>query len=166
MKTMIALFLLAIESFAQNPPTVREYRLDFVVKELEDSKTINSRTYSTTFTFSKVSVGCIIRTGSKVPIRNLQGDATYTDVGVNIDCNTMNLDAVSEMETQGRLGLTINAEISSVVSPEGSSAPVIRQSRWRSNAIVPIKKQTVLFVADDPSSRRRTQLEVTATPLF
>lgn len=63
------------------------YHLDFVVKELESGKVINTRSYTTT-----VATGAgtsVIRSGTKVPIStsgDAQGSLTYLDVGVNIDC--------------------------------------------------------------------------------
>jgi hypothetical protein len=34
----------------------------------------------------------------------------------------------------------------------------------RSEALIPLSKPTLLFYADDPASRHRFELEVTATP--
>ena len=135
------------------PP--KAYQLDFVLKELEDGKVINSRNYST-----MIAAGsCSIRSGDKVPVvtkSGAQAEFTYIDVGVNIDCAFM-------QEIQGRLSLNVKADISSA-QPD-STRPLVRNTRWSSNVIVPLKKATVLFTSDDTSSRKRMQLELTASPV-
>jgi hypothetical protein len=43
---------------------------------------------------------------------------------------------------------------------------VVRQAKWSSIVLIPIRKgPTVIFSSDDPASKRQLQLEVTATPL-
>jgi hypothetical protein len=44
-------------------------------------------------------------------------------------------------------------------------APVIRQNRWSSNVVVPLKKPTLIFASDDATSKRQMQLELTAAPV-
>jgi hypothetical protein len=135
----------------------KAYQLDFVLKELEDGKVINSRNYSLMTT--SVGGGGSIRSGDKVPVVSKAGpqaEYTYLDVGVNIDC-------AGVLETQGKLTLNVKADISSA-QPD-SSRPLIRNTRWSSNVIVPLRKATVLFTSDDTSSKRRMQLELTAAPV-
>ena len=45
------------------------------------------------------------------------------------------------------------------------SAPMIRQNRWTSNVVVPLKKPTVIFSSDDLTTKHQMQLELTATPI-
>jgi hypothetical protein len=135
----------------------KAYQLDFVLKELEDGKVVNSRNYSLMIT--AVSGGGSIRSGDKVPVvtkSGAQAEFTYIDVGVNIDCAAL-------QETQGKLTLNVKADISSA-QPE-STRPIVRSTRWSSNVVLPLKKSTVLFYSDDTSSRRRLQLELTAAPI-
>jgi hypothetical protein len=161
-KTKLALILaLAGACLAQETPRQPEapkaYQLDFVLKELEEGKVINSRNYSMMVTL--VAGGGSIRSGDKVPVVTKSGpqaEYTYIDVGVNIDCAAL-------QETQGKLTLNVKADISSA-QPE-STKPLIRNTRWSSNVIVPLRKATVLFTSDDTSSKRRTQLELTAAPV-
>jgi hypothetical protein len=137
---------------------VKAYQLDFVLKELEDGKVINSRNYSIMMT--AVGGGGSIRSGDKVPVATktgAQAETTYLDVGVDIDCASL-------QETQGKLAINVKADISAAQS-DTSRVPLIRHIRWSSNVVLPLRKATVLFASDDNSSRRRTQLELTAVPL-
>src|SRR5262245_49659725 len=90
---------------------VRVFRLDYVLKELEAGKVINSRAYATllsTDTPGFPPAANVIRAGNKVPIPT--GGAAglqYQDVGVNIDSKFL-----KEMPNQLVLGIT--AEVSSV----------------------------------------------------
>ncbi len=50
--------------------------------------------------------------------------------------------------------------------PVAPGRPTIRQNRWTSVTIVPLKKPTLLFSSDDPMSKRQMQLELTVTPIM
>lgn len=135
----------------------KAYQLDFALKELEEGKVVNSRSYSMMVTL--VAGGGSIRSGEKVPVvtkSGAQAEYTYLDVGVDIDCAAL-------QESQGRLTLNVKADISSA-QPE-SNRPIVRHARWSSNVVLPLKKSTVLFYSDDTSSKRRLQLELTAAPV-
>ncbi len=169
-RTVLSLPLLALtmapgSGFAQNQeaPPQKFYKLEFVVKEVEGGKVLNARTYSTTVAADAKELGqTAIRVGGRVPIGTV-GDIKsfqYLDVGVNIDCR-----AVREVERA--LSLYVSADISSVPSDAATPgvAPTIRQNRWSSLTIVPLKKPTLIFSSDDPTSKRQMQLELTATPI-
>ena len=141
----------------------RYFHLDFVVKELEGGKTINARSYAMTVsTDERTSV----RSGNRVPVPSGPRPApgtpsatfTFVDVGTNIDC-------WNSKEVQGQLALMVTAEVSSAVETPDAPAPVIRQLKWNSPVIVPLRKPTVIFSSDDPSSKRQMQLELTAIPI-
>jgi hypothetical protein len=83
---------------------------------------------------------------------------TYLDVGVNIDCR-------AAKEIQDQLALNVSAEISGIATEQPSNQPLIRQTKWESNVIVPLRKPTTIFSSDDPSTKRQTQLELTAIPI-
>jgi hypothetical protein len=42
---------------------------------------------------------------------------------------------------------------------------LLRQNRWRSDVLVPLRKPTVIFSSDDPTSTHKMQVELTATPI-
>lgn len=162
--TLLFVAVLAGQAFAQGegakPAEQPKYfHLDFVVKELDNGKVTNSRAYAMTIATNDRPSS--IRTGNKVPIPTGTGPAssfTYIDVGVNIDCDSAKL-------IGDDLALRVNAEVSTFASesPAGSPA-LIRQTKWGSTVIVPLRKPTTIFSADDPSSKRQTHLELTATP--
>jgi hypothetical protein len=137
-------------------PSLRYYRLDFVVKELEGGKTVNARAYSTTISNERGAMSSI-RTGSRVPMPGKEGTVSYMDVGINFDCRAAKW-------VDNDLVLNVSADISSVADGS-SSPPVIRNNRWSGDVIVPLRKATIIFSSDDAMSKRQMQLELTATPL-
>jgi len=161
--TLLLAVCLALPSMAQDPPKEagKFFRVDFVVKELDDSKVISAKNYSAFTSTEGGSRGCSIRTGNRVPYQSGAGQFQYADVGVNIDCQ-------HTREAGGQLVLTIVADISSI--PGGAEAapnalPTVRQNKWNSTVLIPIGKLTPLFSSDDLNSKRKMQLEVTATPV-
>src|SRR5436309_8005811 len=142
-----ALVIAAGTCFAQPPEqTWKFYKLDFVVKEVEGTKVLNSRNFTTIVHADTPGVKAAsgsIRMGSKVPV-----GGNYIDLGVNIDTQML-----KEMQG-GDVALSVSAEISST-SPEASNPdrPVIRQNKWSSYVIVPVKKPTVIFASDDATSK-------------
>jgi len=139
------------KSSAEQP---KYYHLDFAVKQLDSGKAIGARHYSAT---TAVGQKGVIRTGNKVPVQaGSPTGLTFIDVGVNIDCT-------AAKEIEGNLPVNVTAEISSAAT--ASNPPLIRQTKWSANVIVPIGKPTVIFSSDDVSTKGQMQLELTATPI-
>ena len=145
------------------PKSLNAYRVDFLLTELEDGKKNNSRTYSL---MAREGILNKLRAGVRVPIATNMGSPIpqfqYLDVGMNIDCRVE--------EREGSLVLNAVADSSSFSLPgepkaPGSVAerPVIRQMRSEINTVISLGKTTLISSMDDPSSKRRFQLEVTAT---
>jgi hypothetical protein len=158
---LLMMVLLAGACLAEDPVQPKFYKLDFVVKEVEGTKTLNSRSYSAVVSAEKDQSPCSIRTGSKVPMSNGSGGYGIYELGVSIDCR-------SAKETPGGLALRVDADISSL--PQESATPTgfpptVRQNKWGSNVVVPLKKPTVIFSSDDLTSKHQMQLELTATPI-
>jgi hypothetical protein len=160
MKKLLFVALLAGVCFAQTPtpPAPKKfYRLDFVVREMDGDQVINSRNYSTTA--STQNQLCSIRAGSKVPVNTGNSVQEYL-VGVYIDCRSL--------EDRGdQLDLFVSASVSSFADPseKPGSPRVVRDNRWESQVVLPLRKPTILFSSDDPSSKRKMQLVLTATPI-
>lgn len=152
-RVLIALTLACGFCAAQSGDTTKEaakfYRLDFVVKDLDGSKLVSSRSYS--MIVSNQAAGQV-RAGSKVSVTP---GGTY-DVGTNVDCRGVR-------ESQNDLSFQITVEVSSL-SQDAGQIPVVRQNKWSSEVIVPLKKPTVMFSSDDVTTKHVLQLEVTATP--
>ncbi len=151
---------------AENKPDepTKYFRLDFTVKELEGGRVVNARSYSTSLSNQKNDT-VSIRIGDKVPIVTGKDQVSYQDVGVNFDCNSLKL-------VDNQVALHINTAISSVVADaqgktpgESPSAPLIRNTSWGSTVLVPLKKAVMVFSSDGASTKRQTQLELTATPI-
>ncbi len=165
---VVGLALVAGTCFAQDALPPKFYKLDFAVKEVEAGRVLNSRTYSAVVSTEVVNgpQSCSMRTGSRVPYSTTgpgigSGQYSYLDLGVNIDCR-----AVKELA--GQLTLYVLADISSIAqepTPSPSLPPFVRQNRWSSVVIVPLKKPTVLFSSDDLTTKHQMQLELTATPI-
>src|SRR6476620_4455250 len=79
----------AVPALAQ--PEAKFYKLDYVVKELEAGKVVNSRSYST---MAQVSVpggernSASIRAGGRVPVASTNG-TQFFETGVNIDSSSL-----------------------------------------------------------------------------
>jgi hypothetical protein len=251
MRRMIGLFLWLIagvgiancgSAMAQSSDAgAKFYRLDFVVKELDQGKVVNSRSYSTLVSTEAGHGrdGGSIRAGTRIPININSPDSKepniqYMDLGVNIDCNGVRL-------VNGQLVLGVMAEITTLAmdpmregpgmmagnqpmtapmpskerggstqkeGPDGAMpplppppagmgeqpmptppqpgkgepqlrtpppgartnmmmasmrSPVIRQNRWSAVATVPTGKAITLFASDDIASKKRMEVELTAT---
>jgi hypothetical protein len=136
--------------------------VEFVFSELQDNKIVNSRTYEM-LAQSGIGAGYPpnkIRAGARVPV--LTGPSfQYFDIGMNIDCRVEDRD--------GGIGLNITADSSSLTFPEadkstpGSGHPIVQQFRAEVDTVVTPGKPTIVSKMDDPSSKRRFQLEVTAS---
>ena len=161
MKKLISMFLFVGAVMAQNEskpvPPPEFFRLEFTVIELEGGKQINTRNYQMMAQTGN-SVASI-RSGGRVPVSQGEKNFTYIDVGMNIDVRKL-----TRMNDQ----LSLEVIVDSNGSPDSntqSGPPVIRQTRWDSTVEVPFRKPTIIFMSDDPASKRQLQLQVTATPV-
>jgi len=138
------------------------YQLSFVARELENDRVVNSRSYLIIVSGERGS----IRAVEKVPFASTTGQKNewqQIEVGMAIDCGQV-------VELGDKVSLHIMAEISSVAENHGDSAPppslpVIKDNRWESIVVVPLKDPTVIYSSDDPASKRKMQLQLTATPI-
>jgi len=157
---VLALAMTAGLCLGEDVTAAKYYKLEFVVKEVGNgAKVLNSRTYSTMVATGKDSHG-EIRAGSKVPYNVAAGQYQSMDLGVSIDLRAIE-------EVQDRFTFFIVADISSVAEPssELTRPPAIRQQKWSSSVIVPLKKATLLFSSENLDAKTQMQLEVTATPI-
>jgi hypothetical protein len=140
-------------SASQQATSTQYYKLNFVLREVDEGKVVNQRG----FTMQVCTDGTwfSLRAGTKLPISTPK-DVTYTDLGVNLDVRL----------TEGNdstVPMYVKAEISSTGTESPSTAPPIRQVQVRTSTLAPIGKPTMLFTADDPSSKNRFELEVNPT---
>lgn len=149
---------------AKSEPEKRAYyRLVFNVREVEDQKVINSREYTATQS-SGPGKRARIRSNSKVPYATSDNAYQFFDLGVNIDCLDL-------QETNGAVSISVQIEISNAVAaapgapPVTAKIPVIRQFIWGGDVVLPLRKPTIIYSSDDPSSKRQMQIELTVTPV-
>ncbi len=136
---------------------VATYKLDFTLSELEDATRVNSRSYS--FLLEEEVWGRT-RIGTKVPLSMGEGKGIqYMDVGFSLDARLN--------QREGDLRLELRLEVNSLVPVEGEAArprePVLRSLRSELAASITPGKPTLLTTVDELGSRRRFQVEVTAT---
>jgi hypothetical protein len=162
---LLALAAASGRTYAQTADGQKFYKLEFVVKEVEGTKVLNARSYSMILTTDSKD-SATTRGTSRIPIPKEENSSSfiYIEIGVTIECRGLK-------ELARGLSLNVNAEITAAAQAEpGAQAPlgpVLRSTRWSSGAvIVPVKKPTVIFSSDDPSTKRQMQLELTATPIL
>ena len=153
------------DAFAEWDWAKAPYRLNFVLKEMDDGKLVNTRSYSmaldSTAQGSPGQSSGEVKAGSRVPLTGEKG-ITYMDVGVNLWARLL-------VKQSGALVLSNNTEISSLAAPDMARSegpgPLVRSMRASTTCEVPIGKAFVLNELDDPVSKHRFQLEVTVTKL-
>lgn len=149
-----------VKAEKQSPRLLSAYKLEFVLRELQDNKLINTREYAMIVQegFGPANV----KIGSKIPARNPQGDLSYMDVGTNIQCWDLRAQPP-------RLGLNCTVEISNFALPEQklqsgvTSPPVLNQIRMNVPPMLEEGKQVTIGSVDDPNSTKRYEIALTAT---
>jgi hypothetical protein len=133
------------------------YRLDFVLREMDDGKPLNQRTFTMSVSAdpadTRERTWWNLRAGTRLPVRDPNG-TNYVDVGINLDLTAKDADSALQLE--------VTAEISSVATEAASNtAPPIRQLKVKGAVFAPLSKQTLVFTAEDPASRHQFELQVT-----
>lgn len=156
LSTLLLIVCLTSPTWAQD--TIKFFRLDFVIKELDENKITSAKTYSTFMSTDDRKRATQIRTSNKIAYASAPNSFQFLDVGVNIDCTRL-------QELNGQLALELQAEVSSIPGGEivPGTPPVIRQNRWNSTVLLPVGKPTTLFSSEDQYSKRKMQLELNVT---
>jgi hypothetical protein len=144
---------------AAKEQTRSAYRLDFKIYELEGGKRTNERAYTSTATVWGSWTN--LRTGTRVPVVTAADKSQYIDVGVRLECRLS--------EQTGRLFANVRMEISSFAMPEqgsdahGSGMPVLRNANGEIETQITAGKPQIVFSVDDVNSKKKMQVELTAT---
>lgn len=135
------------------------YKVDVLLTESENSKAINTRTY--TMLINDGQVGNI-RQGDRIPVATAATKESaittfqYIDVGLNLDCRLM--------QTNEGILLRTTLDMNSVAPEPGASGnPIIRQQKYGTEALVQPGKRTVIASVDQLNSKRRLQIEALLT---
>jgi hypothetical protein len=153
---------------------VHAYRLDFSLNELEGEKKVNSRHYSINLDVPgerqdiKIGTRVPVATGSfhaasgseNSPLVNTQFQ--YLDIGTHISCALKEHGDELELHAESEIS---NVDDEQIREKYGVSAPVVRQIKIDGSTVVVPGKAIVIGSADDPTSNRQFQLEVTVTKL-
>lgn len=135
----------------------RYYRLDFVLRESDEGKLLNQRTFTMNIAAdppqAEKSKEWSLRSGTRLPVPDSKGMITWVDVGVNLD--------VRAFDQPNGLQMEITSDISSAATVSANTAPPLRQVKVRSAVMAPLGKPTVVFTADDPASKHQFELQVT-----
>jgi hypothetical protein len=134
------------------------YRLDFAIREMNGEKLVDTRNYSL---WVQSGIRQNVVAGSEVPYPSGSGTTksiSYRSVGVSIFC------IVKDVADNPKLDLTL--EISDAIPPaKDSDAIAFRKVSINSTASLSLGKPTTVSITEDPSSRHRFQVDVTATKL-
>jgi len=140
------------------------YRLEYLIKEMDDGKVINTRTYLLMLqSAGDRGIRGELKTGTRVPIRMTvpkegESEIQYLDVGINISAQ------LQVVEGSG-LVLVGQVEISTLAGDlgGGGAPPLIRQVRSNTTSEVTPDKVNQIAVLDDPISKHRFEIDVTPT---
>jgi hypothetical protein len=150
------------------------YKIEITMNEFQEGKKTNTRSY--TMEARENGAPAQMKLGDKVPVAtsgfkgaeggnlvNVQFE--YIDVGLNISS--------SVKEQEGRLGLTISIDQSSLVTPSEplgeapkQPIPMIREIRMDNTAFVTLGKPSLVASVDDPGKENhKYTVEATVTKL-
>jgi hypothetical protein len=139
------------------------YRLEFTIRELDREKLVDTRNYTLSV---QSGVYENMLAGSEVPYPSsayTSGSGTtksisYRNIGVSLGCT------VKEVEDSLRLDLKL--EVSDSLPPgKDTDAPAFRKIVLNCRSLLVLGKPTTVGVVEDPGSRHRFQVDVTATKL-
>jgi hypothetical protein len=145
----------------ETKPPDNFYKLSFAIYELEDGKRINQREYSM-IRGTNNGPPATIRVSTRVPIYAEEKKLQYIDAGLEIRCWLREPQA-------GKLPVQCDINISNFVleqqfaDPKNSAGPMVRTANVSTGTVVAPGKPTVIATIDDINSKKRTQIEVTAT---
>jgi hypothetical protein len=155
------------QSTRQEQPAQKEamadsaYKLVFNIYELEDGKRINQRDY--TMVARTMEGWSSLKIGTRVPVSVKEKETQYIDVGMDVKCIVR--------ESLGRLQARIELNSSSFAMPDQNSGsnssllPMLRNSSMNVSTFLIPGKPSVIASLDDVNSKKRMQVEVTATKL-
>ena len=163
--TFISVLALVVPALAQEAEKPKSdswsfYKLQINVREIDGSKTLNSRSYDLN---QRTGEWGQLRVGSRVPVQTGSIDVggkqrtefQYVEIGLNIDSRVQ--DRNGEVSFDWRLNL-------SSAAPEPSPiGPVIRNVQSNGQTLLAMGKPVVMTTVDDLNSTHKFVFEVTAT---
>ncbi len=136
------------------------YRVAYRISELENGKTINSRSYTL---MAKTGSMANTRVGSRIPVDVGAKGIQYQDVGIYLYCTVREQDGKPIIRTIINVSTVADAEAATSPGPP----PIMRNlSLADDTAIVSEGKPTFVGSVDDVTSNRRYVVEVTVTKVM
>ena len=130
------------------------YRLDFVIREMDGEKVIDTRNYSMWVQMEREKTVKAV-SEVRVPAGN---SVNIKTIGVSISCYVS--------ETDGLPWISVNASITDMMPPEkAGEAPVFRNIGLESMALLSLGKSATVGKVEDPITKHRFQVDVTGTKL-
>lgn len=146
------------KSAAVEPSVWHYYKLNFVLKEMDQGKVVNQRAFTLSATLNPPKASydrSSVRAGTRMLMPGGEKGMEYVDIGTNID-------AYKISEVDNGVNMFVSAEISSLPSDTTPSTPAaLRQVRATASVVATLGKSTLVFSADDPASKHRFELDVT-----
>jgi hypothetical protein len=147
---------------AVNKP-LNVYRLDFALSEFADGKKVNTRNYTITAREDEMNK---LRSGARYPVATATVEKNetqyqYVDIGVSIDCRVVERGAYLELNAVVDSSVIEGADVHAAAYP--SIGPVIGQMKSDIRSLIRPGIATMVSSMEDPASKRRFQLDVTAT---
>jgi hypothetical protein len=136
------------------------YKLDFVLKEVDGKRILNSRNYSI---LAATDENGSIRAREQVQVRVIPESTSYQTVDVGTDIDTRKI-----RELGNNLVLVVNINVNGLPQePGATSAPsTVRHYSWSSGVLIPLRKPTTIFSSDLTTGKTQMQLELTAIPIL
>ena len=134
------------------------YKIDFTVHDAAEAAAATVRHYTLVATpGSKVS----LRLGSREPVESGNGQYTYLDVGVSLECS---LREAADARIQLSADLDLSGIVQRAKAVEGSTPdPAIGQLKLSTNAVLTPGKPALVGSIDDPVTARKFDVEATVT---
>jgi hypothetical protein len=164
-KTENAVSAAQSENAAVNKP-LSVYRLDFGLSEFLDGKKVNTRNYSVILREDEMNK---LRSGARYPVATGTGEKIintqyqYLDVGVSIDCRVVERGGYLELNAVVDSSVIEGADAHGVPNPGTGLGPVIGQMKSDIRSLIRPGTPTMVSSMEDPASKRRFELDVTAT---
>jgi hypothetical protein len=138
------------------------YKLEYRVYEMEDGKRVNQRDFTSLANATEHGgPSSMLRIGTRVPVSSPGEKPNYLDVGFSV---------MSQLTDQGgKVAASIRMEMTSFALPEqnaeprSSTMPVLRSTNFNVETVLTPGKPQLLASIDDLNSKKRMQVEVTAT---
>ncbi|HYX54303.1 MAG TPA: hypothetical protein VE783_12680 [Candidatus Limnocylindrales bacterium] len=142
-------------------PQRTAYRVDFKLFEVEDGKRTNQREFSMIASAQDYDPPyATLRVGNRVPV-NTGEKGNYIDIGFEGRCRLTDMN--------GKLSAAVSVEITGLAPSEegggthGTTMPVLRSTRLNIDSVLVPGKPQIIGGIDDLASKKRMQVEVTAT---